>query len=137
MKELFKVEHDGILYRKMLEFNGRTPKEERVVVEISYCYPDNTNKNSLPNLWKKSGHTQKLYKNYISIQTYAEQPNGTCYAIYNPQNIIEDRRCVINFDWLFEISQDSENLLLHEVASMANKGINMKFKPSKQLSINL
>lgn len=111
---------------KWLEFDGLTPAGEKLTVEVLYCRPagEQWDKNDLPELWKKHGYIQKVPKNYICVNTYAEGPAG-CFGWYNPtiKRTDDGKRNEINFSLLLEISEENETHILEEVANMANRGI--------------
>lgn len=86
---------------------------ERLQVEISECRPDNRMKNSLPNLWKKHGYTEKRLESYFSVRTYATDPEGVCRGRYNPQRVLGANK--INFDWMLEVTKQNRERLLQEI----------------------
>lgn len=109
-------------------------KNEKVVIQSTICTPDNKNKNSLPNLWYKTGRTQEILKDYISLRTYVH--NDDCrLENYNPQTKEEwyknidystkaekwNCRHIINFDWLLPVSEANLIQLLNEVYRLANE----------------
>ena len=127
MKETYRVEWNGVLHRRIVEFEDKTASGETVGMEILYSRPDAAgyNKNSLPVAWMKHGYTKELLPSYISINTYAQQPDGLCYGYYNPQEKISEdgKGRIINFDYMFPISEENERRLIQAVADMANKGM--------------
>lgn len=113
--------------RKMYEFNGTTPRGERVVVEVTDCYPYSDkgwDKNGLPTLWYKAGYTKEVLPNYISVNTYVYEPDGSCFGMYNPQTCEtwNGKRHVINFDWMLTVSDENRDRLLAEIVRRANDG---------------
>ena len=123
----YKVIDCGSEVRRMYEFNGRTPRGERVIVEVSECYPFSAKgwgKNDLPTLWAKKGWTDGVLPNYLSIHTYVYSPGETCWIGYNPQTrkAWDGERDVINFDWILPVSDENRNRLLAEVVRRANAG---------------
>lgn len=107
-------------HRWFYEFKKKNRKNERIVVEVTYCFPDITDK-SLPVLWKRNGYTKNILENYISIDVYCYEENGNCYGRYNPQiKLSEDKkRNVINFDWLLTVNEKNLNKILGEVERLA------------------
>lgn len=126
IKEIQRIERNGICHYRIVEFDDKTASGETVEMEISYCRPDAAgyNKNSLPVLWKKHGWTKDVMPSYICINVFALQPDGMCYGYYNPQErTTEDgERRIINFEYMFPITEENEKRLLQAVADMANKG---------------
>ena len=114
----------------LLNYKNQNSKGESLTVEISYCDPDNSDKKSLPNLWKKSGYIDRVLENYLVLHTYVEDENG-CWDRYNPQTKpytrYEKGKCVesikiINFDWMFEAIPENVIKLLNEVERRFLKG---------------
>lgn len=48
---------------------------------------------------------------YWSVQVYVEDSEGNCFGSYNP--IIINGK--INFEWLFEATEDNKQKLINEV----------------------
>lgn len=124
----YKVIDCGSEVRRMYEFNGRTPQGERVIVEVSECYPFSAKgwgKNGLPTLWHKAGYTKTVLPNYLSINVYVYDLDGQCWGMYNPQTCEtwDGKRHVINFDWMLTVSQENRDRLLAEVVRRANEGV--------------
>ena len=102
-----------------------------MTVELNRCEPDNSNKKSLPNLWKKSGYIDRVLENYLVLHTYVEDENG-CWRRYNPQTkhctrYDEKGKCVesiyvLDFDWVFEATPNNAMRLLNEVERRFLKG---------------
>lgn len=123
----YKVIDCGSDIRRMYEFNGRTPRGERVIVEVSECYPFSAKgwgKNDLHKLWAKKGCTDGVLPNYLSTHTYVYDPDGTCWMGYDPQILKswDGQRYVINFDWMLPVSDENRDRLLAEVVRRANAG---------------
>lgn len=113
-------------YRTMYKFKEKNKKGESLSVEITEIYPDNTSKNSLPNLWKTHGYTNKLYNNYLYVQCYCRDKKGNCWGRYNPTTKLSDdgKRLVINFDYLLEVSEKNKQYLLDLIYKMFMKSKN-------------
>jgi len=123
----YKVIDCGSKVRRMYEFNGRTPRGERVVVEVSECHPFRAkgwDEDDLPTLWAKNGWTDGVLPNYLCTHTYVYNPDGTCWLGYNPQtlNSFDGKRPLINFDWMLPVSDENRDRLLAEVVRRANAG---------------
>ena len=90
-------------------------KGETLLIELSEC-ENSGGKNSLPALWKKSGFIDRVLDTYISIHTYVTDSEGNCYGRYNPQTKLSDdgKRNVINFDWMFENTEENKQKLIDE-----------------------
>ena len=90
-------------------------KGETLTIELSECKnPDG--KNSLPYLWYKAGYTDKILDTYLCIHTYCKDSEGNSYGRYNPQTKRSDdgKRNVINFDWMFENTEENKQKLINE-----------------------
>lgn len=87
---------------------------ERLVIDLEYI---NCKNEQLPKLWKKHGYTDKLYTNYIHIDSYIIEPDGTEKVKYNPTIKLSDdkKRYVINFDWMLEISKENKEKLINKI----------------------
>lgn len=90
-------------------------KGETLLIELSEC-ENPGGKNALPVLWKKSGFIDRVLDTYICIHTYVTDTEGNCYGRYNPQNKLSDdrKRYVINFDWMFENTEENKQKLIDE-----------------------
>ena len=90
-------------------------KGETMVFEITEIHPNNKSKSALPVLWLKHGYTDKLLHNYFCINTYVTDSSG-CWGRYNPQvkPSEDNKRHVINFDFMLEISIDNKDILITE-----------------------
>lgn len=97
--------------RTWYTFHEKNKKGESAILELTKIYPDNTRKNSLPRLWKKAGYMDRVLKSYICIDTYITDKDGNCYERYNPQ--IRQDSHTINFDYMFEVSEENEEKLLN------------------------
>ena len=117
---LYEIEKRGE-NREVLTFKELNKKGEKIQIEFCFIYPDNTSKNSLPNLWRKHGFTNKLLNNYISISTYATDKKGNCWGKYNPQ--IKKDTNKIDFDYMLEINKLNKFKLIDEVYKLAFENI--------------
>lgn len=106
--------------RWYVEFEDRNQLGEKILVEFSYCEKF-YGPHSLPNMWRKNGYIDRVLKNYWSISTYATEPNGMCRGRYNPQEKKSEdgKRLVIDFDWMFEATEENALKLLKEVEKRA------------------
>lgn len=104
-------------HRAFYELNETNKNGEKINVEIMEIFPDNTSENSLPNLWLKHGYTNKLYNSYLCIDCYVTDKDGNCWERYNPTIKLSDdeKRHVINFDWLLEVNEENKEKLLNEI----------------------
>ena len=104
-------------HRAFYELNETNKNGEKINVEIMEIFPDNTSKNSLPNLWLKHGYTNKLYNSYLCIDCYVTDKDGNCWERYNPTIKLSDdeKRHVINFDWLLEVNEENKEKILNEI----------------------
>ena len=79
MKNIRKIEKQGT-NTTWYEITNKNKKGESIQIEITECYPNNESTSSLPNLWKKVGFTEKLYKNYLCCDTYVTDKDGNCWT---------------------------------------------------------
>lgn len=127
-------------------FTDVNEKGEKLVIELSKCEDWKESKNSLPKLWKKHGFINRVLETYWSIQTYVKNTEGNSYGIYNPQHKWSDGKRVIDFDWMFEATEENKEKLINEVYKLFSeaKGLtatqekNKKIKEyAKQHNINI
>ena len=90
-------------------------KGETLLIELSEC-TNPGGKNALPVLWKKHGFIDRVLDTYICIHTYVTDTEGNCYGRYNPQTKLSEdgKRSVINFDWMFENTEENKQKLIDE-----------------------
>lgn len=90
-------------------------KDETLMIELIEC-TNSGGKNSLPYLWYKAGYTDRILDTYLSIDTSCTDSEGNCYHRYNPQTKRSDdgKRNVINFDWMFENTEENKQKLINE-----------------------
>lgn len=90
-------------------------KGETLLIELSEC-TNPGGKNALPVLWKESGFIDRVLDTYICIDTYVTDTERNCYRRYNPQTKPSDdgKRYVINFDWMFENTEENKQKLIDE-----------------------
>lgn len=104
------TEHLTKIY--ITEKNG---KDESLMIELSEC-TNPGGKNSLPYLWYKAGYTDKILDTYLFVDTSCTDSEGNCYHRYNSQTKRSDdgKRNVINFDWMFENTEENKQKLINE-----------------------
>lgn len=90
---------------------------ERMQFELTECYPDNSRKKSLPNIWHKNGFTNAPLNSYFSLNTYVTTEQGDCYGWYNPQiKLREDGKGLrLNFDYMLECNTFNKEKLIIEL----------------------
>ena len=90
-------------------------KEETLKIELVECINPG-GKKSLPYLWYKGGYTDKILDTYLCIHTYCRDSENNCYGRYNPQTKRSEdgKRNVINFDWMFENTEENKQKLINE-----------------------
>lgn len=112
----FKIRKSGTS-TTFYEINKKNKKGETITIEVTEVHPDNTSKDSLPNLWKKHGYTDKLYYSYLWVDTYVTDEEGSCWAKYNITHKLSDdgKRKVINFENLLEVNEKNKIYLLNEI----------------------
>lgn len=126
MKNIKKLDFKNILieqmtgHRTFYKFLEKNKINESLIVEITETYPDNTSKNSLPNLWKQHGFTNKLYNSYLNVDCYVTDKDGICWGKYNPTHKLSEdkKRNVINFDYMLEVSKENRKYLLDLIYEM-------------------
>jgi len=103
-------------YKKVYTSEETNKKGEKIIIEVSKCFYDNTHKNSLPNLWKKYGYTDHLYNSVIWIDCEVTDKEGNARRKYEPTSKLSEdkKRMVINFDWMYEVSEENEEKVLNE-----------------------
>lgn len=96
-------------------------KGETVVVEITKC-TNSGGARSLPYLWKKKGYIDRELDTYLCVDTYVKDTEGRSWGMYNPQHkrSEDNKRTEINFDWMFEATEENEQRLLDEVYRLAS-----------------
>lgn len=84
------------------------PNEDdlKFLIELTFCYPDNKSKNSLPNLWYKHGFIDRVLENYFGIDTYLTTDEG-CFGGVNPTEINLGNKSVVNFENTLEITEEN------------------------------
>lgn len=120
MKKEFTIEQMAET-RWFYTFTETNTKGEKIVVELSKC-TNSGGKNALPVLWKQHGFINRVLETYWCIETYATDTEGMCYGRYNPQSKLSEdgKRAVINFDWMFEATEENEEKLIDEVYRLAS-----------------
>lgn len=100
-------------------FQDTNEKGEKLIIELTKC-KDSSYSDSLPKLWKKSGYINRVLETHWSIATYVKDTEGNSFGIYNPQHKLEEnedgrKKSVINFDWMFEATEENREKLINEV----------------------
>lgn len=98
-----------------LEFNEKNKKGETLTIELLSCEDIADYQKSLPKLWFKNGYIDRVLETYWCVNTYVKDSEGRSYGRYNPQTKIEDRRSVINFDWMMEATEENKQKLIDAV----------------------
>lgn len=111
-------------YRTVYVSNIKNKKGESIIIEISRSVYENENKNSLPNLWKKHGYTTHLYNTALWIDCEVRDKDGNSYRKYEPTSKLSEdkKRYVVNFEWLFEATEENEKKLLNETVRRFMEG---------------
>lgn len=88
----------------------KNDKGESLLIEITEC------EGTSPRLWFKMGYIDHLLKSYLSLVTYCTDSEGGCWGRYNPQikPSADGKRNVINFDWMFENTEENKQRLIDE-----------------------
>lgn len=108
--------------RELLTFEELNAKGEKIQLELTRC--ENSGAvHSLPYIWKKAGYINRILETYWSLSTYATEDGGkgTCWGRYNPQEKPSEdgKRRAINFDWMFEATEENREKLIAEVERLA------------------
>ena len=114
----YKIEKFGET-RELYTFEEKNSKGEKIQIEFLKCIPDNSSKNSLPNLWLEHGYIDRLLNSYWCVQVYATQEDGLCLGRYNPT--IKKGTNKIDFDWTLEATEENKQKLLNEIIKRAYK----------------
>ena len=120
MKKEFTIEQMAET-RWFYNFTETNAKGEKILIELSKC-TNSGGKNALPVLWKQHGFIDRVLETYWCIETYATDTEGMCYGRYNPQTKLSEdgKRAVINFNWMFEATEENKEKLINEVYRMAS-----------------
>jgi hypothetical protein len=105
--------------RWFYNFTEPNAKGETLTIELSHC-TNSGGSHALPVLWNKKGYIDRVLETYWSIETYVKDTEGNCYGRYNPQSKLSEdgKRTVINFDWIFEATEENKEKLLDEVVKI-------------------
>ena len=90
---------------------GKNAKQETMTIEIVHC-ENPGGKNSLPYAWHKNGWTDKVMETYVGCHTYVHDSENGCYGGYNVTEKFDGKRNVINFDWLFEDTEENRKKII-------------------------
>lgn len=103
-----------------VRFKEKNNLNETLILQINEVYPPKS-ENSLPNLWKKLGFTDKILDSYYILDVCAFDENGYEYHKYNPQIAKnEDGNMEINFDYMLEVSEANMYKLIECVYNLFN-----------------
>ena len=80
------------------------------IVDIRRTDYNKRTKSSLMYLWVKNGFIKKALPNYLTVETYYTDKKGLCWERYN---ITHTKDHKINFDWLFEDTEENREKLLN------------------------
>ena len=100
-----------------VRFKEKNNLNEYLILQINEVYPPKC-KNSLPNLWKKHGFTDKILDSYYILDVCAFDENGYEYHKYNPQIAKSDGNRSINFDYMLEVSEANMYKLIDSVYNL-------------------
>lgn len=103
-------------YRKVYISEIENKKGEKIIIELCRSFYDNKNKNSLPNLWLKHSYTNHLYNSGLWVNCEVIDKKGNHIRKYEPTTKLSEdkKRLVIDFNWLFEATEENEKKLLKE-----------------------
>ena len=102
-------------------FTDTNAKGEKICFELSKC-ENSGGSHALPVLWAKSGYIDRVLDTYWCLEVYATDTERQCWGRYNPcTKLSEDgKRAVINFDWMFESTEENREKLIEEVYRLAS-----------------
>jgi len=101
-----------------VRFIEKNNLNEVLILQINEVYPPKC-KNSLPNLWKKYGFTDKILDSYYILDVCVIDENGYEYHKYNPQIAKKsDGNRSINFDYMLEVSEANMYKLIDNVFNL-------------------
>lgn len=94
-------------------------------IVVSKCDHDLSYKHDTMRVWRKAGFIKTMLPTHIAVETYYYDINGNCWGLYNITEKLSDdgNRCVINFDYLREWTQDNINELVAECIRMYEMNI--------------
>ena len=103
-------------------FTDTNAKGEKIIIELSKCEDWKESKKSLPKLWQQNGYIDRVLETYWCVETYVKDTEGNSFGRYNPQTKYnaEEKRMVINFDWMFEATEENKEKLINEVYKLAS-----------------
>lgn len=125
----FIVETDKFVEGKETYTKKFRDKTELIVI-LSTCKSDRSNKKSLMNLWVDSGYLNEFIDEWIGISTYYTDKDGNCSGSFNPQ-LIFDKRPIIDFKWLLADTKENRQKILKEVIRMYQENIRLKTASNK------
>lgn len=101
--------------RTLYNVIDQNSKKETLSIEIVECKNLGGN-NALPVLWQKNGYIDRVLDTYLCLDVYCYDSEAMCWGRYNPQvKLSEDgKRQVINFDWMFEATEENKLKLVNE-----------------------
>lgn len=86
------------------------------------CTGSSHDKHCLSYMWYKRGSTETILKTWWHIAVYAYEDDGvTCWGRFNPtvKPATDYTGQVLDFDWVLEATEDNLELILQEVARLA------------------
>lgn len=101
-----------------VRFKEKNNLNESLILQINEVYPPDC-QNSLPNLWKKLGYSDKILDNYYILDVCVFDENGYEYHKYNPQITKKnDGNRSINFDYMLEVNEVNMYKLIESVYNL-------------------
>nr|DAL10993.1 MAG TPA_asm: hypothetical protein [Bacteriophage sp.] len=123
MNHSYKLEDmtGGRGFRIRYTFEDKTPKGERLVVDLVKC-ENPGGARSLPNLWEKHGYIDRILNTWVGVNVYVTSEDGTCRGDYNPQESGIGHK--INFDWILEDTKENRARIIAEICRRAFEEVN-------------
>jgi len=100
-----------------VRFVEKNNKGESLLLFLNKCENYDIS-NSLPKLWYKHGYINRVLQSYWHIEVYVHNGEIEYYNNrYNPQLKSDEsgENYIINFDWLFEATEENMKKLIDEV----------------------
>lgn len=104
-------------FRIRYTFEDKTPKGERLVVDLVKC-ENPGGARSLPNLWKKHGYIDRILNTWIGVDVYVTDEAGNCRRAYDP-TVWDNNGHRINFDWMLEDTPGNRSRIIAEICRRA------------------
>ena len=99
-------------------WHGPNTKGETIVAEFTLC-EGSCGKSSLPRLWKKAGHIDRVLETWWSVDVYCYDDRDGCRSRYNPTMKPGGAGYVLDFDWVLEGTPENMEAISREIERRA------------------